>query len=34
MRYFRRHDNWALNPFAYYCVAAGILSIVALTVLA
>jgi undecaprenyl-diphosphatase len=34
MRYFRRHDRWALNPFAYYCVAAGILSIVVLTVLA
>ncbi len=24
MRYFRRHDDWALNPFAYYCVAAGL----------
>jgi undecaprenyl-diphosphatase len=24
MRYFRRHDEWALNPFAYYCVAAGL----------
>ena len=23
MRYFRNHDNWALNPFAYYCIAAG-----------
>jgi undecaprenyl-diphosphatase len=23
MRYFRDHDNWALNPFAYYCLAAG-----------
>jgi undecaprenyl-diphosphatase len=23
MRYFRDHDRWALNPFAYYCVAAG-----------
>jgi undecaprenyl-diphosphatase len=23
MRYFRGHDNWALNPFAYYCIAAG-----------
>jgi undecaprenyl-diphosphatase len=22
-RYFRDHDNWALNPFAYYCLAAG-----------
>jgi undecaprenyl-diphosphatase len=24
MRYFRDHDNWALNPFAYYCLLAGI----------
>lgn len=24
MRYFRNHDSWALNPFAYYCVAAGL----------
>jgi undecaprenyl-diphosphatase len=23
MRYFRRHDAWALNPFAYYCFVAG-----------
>ncbi len=23
MRYFRGHERWALNPFAYYCVAAG-----------
>jgi undecaprenyl-diphosphatase len=23
MRYFRDNDRWALNPFAYYCVAAG-----------
>ncbi len=23
MRYFRSHDAWALNPFAYYCFAAG-----------
>jgi undecaprenyl-diphosphatase len=23
MRYFRDHDEWALNPFAYYCVALG-----------
>lgn len=27
MRYFRRHDEWALNPFAYYCVAAGLGSV-------
>jgi len=24
MRYFRSHDNWALNPFAYYCLVAGL----------
>jgi undecaprenyl-diphosphatase len=23
MRYFRQHDAWALNPFAYYCFVAG-----------
>lgn len=23
MRYFRDHDRWALNPFAYYCLVAG-----------
>ncbi len=23
MRYFRNNDSWALNPFAYYCFAAG-----------
>lgn len=23
MRYFRSHDSWALNPFAYYCFAIG-----------
>jgi undecaprenyl-diphosphatase len=26
MRYFRDHDRWALNPFAYYCIVAGGLS--------
>jgi undecaprenyl-diphosphatase len=25
MRYFRGHDNAALNPYAYYCLAAGLL---------
>jgi undecaprenyl-diphosphatase len=30
MRYFRRHDAWALNPFAYYCMAVGALSLLAL----
>jgi undecaprenyl-diphosphatase len=24
MHYFRRHDDWALNPFAYYCFALGL----------
>ena len=24
MRYFRNHEAWALNPFAYYCCAAGV----------
>ena len=24
MRYFRQHDAWALNPFAYYCLAVGV----------
>src|SRR3984957_7941194 len=23
MRYFRQHDAWALNPFAYYCFVVG-----------
>ncbi len=23
MRYFRSHDSWALNPFAYYCFVIG-----------
>ncbi|HYZ24283.1 MAG TPA: undecaprenyl-diphosphate phosphatase [Rhodopila sp.] len=27
MRYFRNHDTWALNPFAYYCMAAGAVSL-------
>jgi undecaprenyl-diphosphatase len=27
MRYFRQHDAWALNPFAYYCVLAGVVSL-------
>lgn len=30
MRYFRRHDFEALDPFAYYCWAAGLLSLGAL----
>jgi len=24
MRYFRHNDKWALDPFAYYCIAAGL----------
>jgi undecaprenyl-diphosphatase len=30
MRYFRQHDRWSLDPFAYYCVAAGATSLVLL----
>jgi undecaprenyl-diphosphatase len=30
MHYFRRHDAWALNPFAYYCMALGALSLLVL----
>lgn len=30
MRYFRQHDAWALNPFAYYCFAVGAVSLVLL----
>lgn len=33
MRYFRQHDAWALNPFAYYCLALGAGSLVLLGVL-
>ena len=32
MRYFKRHDFQALNPFAYYCWAFGGLSVVLLSV--
>ena len=32
MRYFRNHDRWALNPFAYYCMLAGLGSLGALLV--
>ena len=28
MRYFRHHEKWALNPFAYYCIGFGALSVV------
>jgi len=30
MRYFRGHDNWALRPFAYYCLGFGVLCLVVL----
>ena len=33
MRYFRAHDDWALNPFAYYCLAFGAGSLVVLFLL-
>jgi undecaprenyl-diphosphatase len=33
MRYFRQHDSWALNPFAYYCIAAGVVSLAVLVLL-
>jgi undecaprenyl-diphosphatase len=33
MRYFRQHDAWALNPFAYYCFVVGVGSLVLLLVL-
>jgi undecaprenyl-diphosphatase len=33
MRYFRQHDAMALNPFAYYCVAAGAISLTLLFLL-
>ncbi len=33
MRYFRQHDSWALNPFAYYCVLAGGISLAVLLLL-
>ena len=33
MRYFRQQDSWALNPFAYYCMAIGLGSLVFLSVL-
>jgi undecaprenyl-diphosphatase len=30
MRYFRSHDAWALNPFAYYCFVVGLGSLLVL----
>jgi len=32
MRYFRDHDDWALSPFAAYCVVAGLGSLAILLV--
>ena len=34
MRYFRNHDAWALNPFAYYCFVIGAGSLALLWLLA
>ncbi len=34
MRYFRDNERWALNPFAYYCVALGLVTILYLVVIA
>jgi undecaprenyl-diphosphatase len=33
MRYFRQHDAWALNPFAYYCLVVGAVSLALLFLL-
>jgi undecaprenyl-diphosphatase len=33
MRYFRNNDRWALNPFAWYCLALGAGSLVVLLML-
>jgi undecaprenyl-diphosphatase len=30
MHYFRQHDSWALNPFAYYCFVVGLGSLAVL----
>jgi undecaprenyl-diphosphatase len=30
MRYFRNHDDWALSPFAAYCIVAGLGSLAVL----
>ena len=27
MRYFRRNEDWALNPFGFYCIVAGLGSV-------
>ena len=28
MRYFKRNDDWALTPFGWYCIAAGVGSVI------
>ena len=28
MRYFRSNDEWALNPFGYYCIGLGVVALV------
>ncbi|GBQ31556.1 UDP pyrophosphate phosphatase [Gluconacetobacter sacchari DSM 12717] len=30
MRYFRKHEQWALRPFGYYCIVAGAVCYIAL----
>lgn len=30
LRYFRNHERWALSPFAFYCMGAGVVSLLAL----
>jgi undecaprenyl-diphosphatase len=32
MHYFRQHDAWALNPFAYYCMVIGFGSLLVLLI--
>lgn len=30
LKYFRNHDRWALSPFAFYCMGAGLFSLLVL----
>ncbi len=30
LKYFRNHDRWALSPFAFYCMGAGLVSLLLL----
>ncbi len=32
MRYFRKHEDWALSPFAGYCIVAGLASLAILLI--